>query len=177
MLGPVMLLVGVGVGVGVGMLISKPKLDDQTKQIDQLTTEMETSKAKSEETIQKADTEIARNKNELRRTKSMLTQLTAQLANAKSELKTLKSQLSDTPATSPETAEPVVVITTPGSTDKATSTTNTVDYTIEDGDSFWKIAQEQLGDGNRYKEILELNPDISENQTLVIGTIIKIPTQ
>ena len=42
----------------------------------------------------------------------------------------------------------------------------TTDYIIEDGDSFWKIAQEHLGDGNRYTEILRLNPTISEDQTL-----------
>ncbi|MDR2654763.1 MAG: LysM peptidoglycan-binding domain-containing protein [Oscillospiraceae bacterium] len=30
-------------------------------------------------------------------------------------------------------------------------------YTVQPGDSFWKIAAEQLGNGNRYKELEEFN--------------------
>ena len=30
-------------------------------------------------------------------------------------------------------------------------------YTVKAGDSFWKIAEEQLGDGSRYKELAEYN--------------------
>lgn len=167
---PVMLLAGVGIGIGVGMLISKAKIDEQKKEVDQLVTQMQTAKTESEETIQRAATEIVRIKN-------LFMQNTSQLAKANAELREIKSRNPESAARSPEATEPVVIITTPSETAGTASTTRTIDYTIEDGDSFWKIAQEQLGDGNRYKEILKLNPDISENQTLIIGTKIKIPTQ
>ena len=176
MLCPVMLLVGIAIGTGVGMLITKPEIDKQKKEVDQLVTQMQVAKADSEETIQRAATEIARNKNELKRTKDLLMQVTAQLAKANAELKAIKSPTPES-STSLGTTEPEVVITTPRDTDRTASTMLTTDYIIEDGDSFWKIAQEQLGDGNRYTEILELNPAISEDQTLNIGMKIKIPVQ
>jgi nucleoid-associated protein YgaU len=48
---------------------------------------------------------------------------------------------------------------------------------IKEGDSFWKIAASQLGSGARYKEIIELNPHISPDKPLVIGTKIRIPAK
>ena len=166
MLYPVMLLVGVGIGTGVGMLISKPRIDEKKKEIDLLVTQMQTAKTDSDKTIQL-------HKSELMRMKNMLMQTTTKLANINAELKEIENRTSESPATS----EPEVVITTPSDTNRTPSTVPTIDYTVQDGDSFWKIAQEQLGDGNRYTEILKLNPTISENQTLTIGTKIKIPTR
>lgn len=52
----------------------------------------------------------------------------------------------------------------------------TVEYTIVEGDSLWSIAKDKLGDGTRYKEILELNPDL-QIETLKIGSTIKIPAK
>lgn len=165
-----MLLLGVGIGVGVGMLISKPKIDKSQKELDQLLTQMQTSKAESEEIIQRAAAKISRNEKELVRAKNLLIRTDAELKKVRAELRKING--SATPALG--TTEPEVVITTPTAT---ASTMRTVDYTIKDGDSFWKIAQEQLGDGLRYKDILKLNSDISENQTLTVGTKIKIPAQ
>ena len=170
---PVMLLIGIAIGAGVGILISKPKIDQQKKEIDQLVTQMQTSKAESEKVIGRAAAEITRKENELARMKVLLTQTTTRLANMSAELKEVESPDSESLVTS----EPEVVITTAGDADRILSKVPTTDYIIEDGDSFWKIAQEKLGDGNRYTEILELNPTISEDQTLNIGTKIKIPAQ
>lgn len=167
---PVMLLIGVAIGTGVGILISKPKIDEQKKEIDQLVIQMKRSNTESDENIQKKDKELAR-------MKDMVMQVTAQLSTVKAELQTIKSRPPEPLLISPETSEPEVVITTAGDADRIPSTVPTIDYIIEDGDSFWKIAQEKLGDGNRYTEILELNPTISEDQTLIIGTKIKIPAQ
>ena len=50
-------------------------------------------------------------------------------------------------------------------------------YTVKPGDSLWKIAADELANGIRYKEILELNPDMNENSTLAVGTKIKIPAR
>ena len=158
---PVMLLVGVGIGTGIGMLISKPKIEEQKKQVDLLAKQMQTEKAESEEVIAKAASEIARNK-------KLLTQTMADLATANQRLKAMTSTL-------PESTEPVVVITTQNN--EVETAVSTVDYTVKEGDSFWKIAEEQLDNGDRYKEILRVNPNLTENQTLVIGTKIKIPAQ
>ncbi len=44
-----------------------------------------------------------------------------------------------------------------------------------DETSFWSLAAHTLGDGNRWKEIADLNG--MENQTLTPGTEIKIPLE
>ncbi|MHC4641082.1 MAG: LysM peptidoglycan-binding domain-containing protein [Planctomycetota bacterium] len=49
-------------------------------------------------------------------------------------------------------------------------------YTVRDGDSLWKIAANQLGDGSRYTEILTLNKDVlSDEDSLTVGVALKIP--
>lgn len=46
--------------------------------------------------------------------------------------------------------------------------------TVKPGDSFWKIAQVQLGNGARYKEIIALN-GFTETSVIHPGQVIKIP--
>ena len=46
-------------------------------------------------------------------------------------------------------------------------------YTVVSGDTLWKIAQEQLGDGRRYKEIMELNG--LKSDTIRTGAKFLIP--
>ena len=49
-------------------------------------------------------------------------------------------------------------------------------YTIKEGDSLWKIAQEIYGDGNKYKEIVEANLEVIKNEDLIYpGQTIRIP--
>jgi len=43
-------------------------------------------------------------------------------------------------------------------------------YIVKEGDSWYKIAITQLGDGNRYKELVKLN-----GKELRIGAEIRIP--
>jgi len=51
-------------------------------------------------------------------------------------------------------------------------------YTVRDGDSLWKIAADQLGDGSRYQEIAELNADVlSDEDSLTIGMTLKLPAK
>ncbi|MCE5185370.1 MAG: LysM peptidoglycan-binding domain-containing protein [Planctomycetaceae bacterium] len=50
-------------------------------------------------------------------------------------------------------------------------------YTVVQGDTLWRIAQRQLGSGSRYKEILALNPQISENRPLPVGTKLNLPAR
>ena len=51
-------------------------------------------------------------------------------------------------------------------------------YVIQEGDSLWRIAVEQLGDGTRYKELSELNADILGNEDyLAVGLSLRIPAR
>ena len=164
----VILLVGAGIGTGVGILISKPKIDKSQKELEQLMTQMQTSKDESEKTIQRASAEIVRKNNELKRVQSILMQTTQKLAEANAQLQQSQTQ---------DNEQLPAVMQTPTGTTSTAPTTASHEYTIKDGDSLWKIAQEQLGNGLRYKEILKFNPEISENQTLVVGMKIKLPAK
>lgn len=49
-------------------------------------------------------------------------------------------------------------------------------YTVQSGDSLSKIAQRTLGDGNRWREIFELNKDQIKNANLIQpGQVLKLP--
>lgn len=54
---------------------------------------------------------------------------------------------------------------------KPATTANT--YTVKKGDSLWKIAAEQLGNGTRYKEIKTINALASD--TIYAGQVLKLP--
>nr|WP_275955307.1 LysM peptidoglycan-binding domain-containing protein [Merdimmobilis hominis] len=47
-------------------------------------------------------------------------------------------------------------------------------YTVEKGDSFWKIAQEQLGDGTRYQELAAYN-GMRADDVIYPGQVLKLP--
>jgi nucleoid-associated protein YgaU len=50
-------------------------------------------------------------------------------------------------------------------------------YTVKRGDSLWKIAEERLGDGARYGEIVDLNEPVlgGHPDFLVPGTVLRVP--
>ncbi|MBN1127063.1 MAG: LysM peptidoglycan-binding domain-containing protein [Sedimentisphaerales bacterium] len=49
-------------------------------------------------------------------------------------------------------------------------------YNVRPDDTLWDIAQEKLGNGNRYKEILDLNKNkIKDPHTIPTGLILKLP--
>lgn len=51
-------------------------------------------------------------------------------------------------------------------------------YVVKEGDSLWKIAATQLGDGNRYREIVKLNSNIlSTEDDIAIGMQLKMPAK
>jgi nucleoid-associated protein YgaU len=67
------------------------------------------------------------------------------------------------PAVKPATPAPAVADTTPRPTPPAaTPPSNTPQYwyTVKDNDSLWRIAAEQLGDGNAWAAIKDLNRDV-----------------
>lgn len=61
-------------------------------------------------------------------------------------------------------------VTVKGSTGTAAATKT---YTVKSGDSLWKIAASQLGDGSRYKEIKSLNGLTSD--VIHAGQVLKLP--
>jgi nucleoid-associated protein YgaU len=51
-------------------------------------------------------------------------------------------------------------------------------HIVREGDSLWQIAAKQLGNGNRYVEIIKLNTDILEDEDNVpVGISLKIPVR
>jgi nucleoid-associated protein YgaU len=49
-------------------------------------------------------------------------------------------------------------------------------YTVQKGDTLWSIAQRFLGDGQRWREIVDLNPGL-EPAKLKVGQVILLPAK
>lgn len=47
-------------------------------------------------------------------------------------------------------------------------------YTVKSGDSFWRIAQQQLGNGSRYNEVATLN-GMTASSIIHSGDVLKLP--
>ncbi len=63
---------------------------------------------------------------------------------------------------------------------KPKTTTEIAKHTVKSGDSLWRIAQQLLGDGNRYREIIEANkgkyPSLEKNPDLIhAGWVLEVP--
>ena len=57
-------------------------------------------------------------------------------------------------------------------------TKRNIRYVVRQGDSLWRIAAAQLGDGSRYNEIAKLNADIiADEDNLVLGMRLKLPVR
>jgi LysM repeat protein len=50
------------------------------------------------------------------------------------------------------------------------------EYTVKDGDTLWGIAKRELGDGDRYEEIVRLNP-INDPDEIEPGMKLKLPNK
>ena len=155
-------LLGLGIGVGSGVLITKSKVDKNKAIIADLQSRMQKSEMISQERIQNADAKIVR--------------LNSELTQAKTELEQVKIGGGEAAITNP--AENTGVKDTAGEAMDNTQSIETRVYIVKDGDSFWEIAASQLGDANRYKEIIKLNPNVSTNdKNLAVGMKLKMPTR
>lgn len=79
---------------------------------------------------------------------------------------------------SPVAAEDLILEGTASAPANPIPTSPTIDsgktYTVKSGDSFWRIASEQLGNGMRYGEILKLN-NLKVTSIIHPGDILKLP--
>lgn len=51
-------------------------------------------------------------------------------------------------------------------------------YVVKESDSLWQIAQQQLGDGNRFSEIMQLNQSVlTDPEKLDVGMKLKLPAK
>lgn len=48
-------------------------------------------------------------------------------------------------------------------------------YTVEAGDELWSVAERELGDGVRWREIVELNPGIDDSLRIEAGQRLRLP--
>lgn len=74
--------------------------------------------------------------------------------------------------TSAEPTQP----TQPTQPEKPSQPASSDTYTVVSGDSLWKIASKQLGNGNRWTEIYDLNKDTVKSPSVIfVGQILKMP--
>ena len=60
------------------------------------------------------------------------------------------------------------------SNERSTSSKSTpTKYTVKEGDTLWNICKEQLGDGQKYKEIAELN-NIANPDVIHVGQVLRL---
>jgi len=81
------------------------------------------------------------------------------------------------PAIAPSTpkSSPAISIAPPPTAAKTSSPLHTV--TLQAGDSLWKVAQQNLGRGSRWQELLAANPGIVDPTRIAAGTEIVVPAK
>ncbi|MFD1826768.1 LysM peptidoglycan-binding domain-containing protein [Mumia zhuanghuii] len=81
------------------------------------------------------------------------------------------------PAAVETAAVPSVAAPVPAAAGTSPKERSTVDYTVKRGDSLWRIADQLLGDGARFPEIVELNHAVLNGRPdfILAGTVLKVP--
>ncbi|HPS54148.1 MAG TPA: LysM peptidoglycan-binding domain-containing protein [Sedimentisphaerales bacterium] len=83
------------------------------------------------------------------------------VVSPKTEVKPLSKESNLTAVSSKEVTKPVVSGTK---------------YVVKEGDNLWKIAHKELGDGNRFTEIIKMNQGVLKSQdSIVVGMTIMLP--
>ncbi|MHC4552457.1 MAG: LysM peptidoglycan-binding domain-containing protein [Planctomycetota bacterium] len=183
----VTLVIGLGAGFGAGYMLMMPRIKESTTEIDNLTAKLAESEAASEETLKKAGKEITVAKSQVKKSQDNAIRVNNEFIKLEAENKRLQlllKKMMDQRAASTVSSIPTApAAPAPASSAKTTETTAsapaatgpTVEYTVAEGDSLWKIAATELGNGLRYKDIIKLNPGIDEKSKLDIGMKLKLP--
>ena len=153
----VIAIVGLGAGATGGIMITNAK---SKAVIADMQAKMQQSETASQE--------------KMRNYERIVISLNNQLQQANVEIEKLKTPAPAAEETIIATAENENTAAAPAESSIPGTTTL---YTIKSGDSLWSIDQKQLGNGDRFKEILKLNPKISAKSNLTIGTQLKIPAK
>jgi nucleoid-associated protein YgaU len=185
-------IIGLGAGIGAGFLVNKPKLAKSKAAYDELQTKLQETEKSSLEKLQMAGADNAKLNTELKRINAELTRYKAEYVRATTDLTRVTTELNNLKESILPQSEVVDVdsavqassssdTASSGGTATATPAKTPVaaagEYIIKDGDNLWNIAAAQLGKGIRYKEILALNPGLSEKKELVVGSKIKLPAK
>ncbi len=149
-------IVGLGVGLALGVVITNSK---SKAAIADLQSKMQQSETASQQEISNYQSVANRLNNQLQMAKIEIEKLHSSV---------LAAQTAAAPAA--ENKKPAVA----SDADSVSGTTKL--YTVKEGDSPWKIAASQLGNGDRCKEIIKLNPNVSPDGTnLTVGMKLKLP--
>lgn len=89
----------------------------------------------------------------------------------------LEDQLILADAAAAQTAAPVPAAPPAQTAEQMQAPAGETEYVVVKGDTLWGIAKRLLGKGSRYEEILALNPHVSKDQPLAIGTKLTLPAQ
>jgi nucleoid-associated protein YgaU len=188
-------IIGLGAGIGAGFLVNKPKLAKSKAAYDELQTKLQETEKSSLEKLQMAGADNAKLNTELKRINAELTRYKAEYVRATTDLTRVTTELNNLkesilPQSEVVDVDSAVQASSSGDTSSsggtAAAATSTApktpvaasgEYIIKDGDNLWNIAAAQLGKGIRYKEILALNPGLSEKKELVVGSKIKLPAK
>ena len=84
-----------------------------------------------------------------------------------------RPSMAPAPAPSAPKSNPAASIAPPIAVDKTPSPLHTV--IVQPGDSLWKLAQQNLGRGSRWQELLVANPGIADPTHIAAGTEIVLP--
>ncbi len=64
---------------------------------------------------------------------------------------------------------------TPAAAVGASDYSKVTSYTVEKGDSMWKIASKVYGSGKQFQRIEDANKAVLKGNKLVVGTVLTIP--
>jgi nucleoid-associated protein YgaU len=80
------------------------------------------------------------------------------------------------PTPTPEAETPAVEAPAPAAEESAEAAEGGKTYTVQSGDTLWKISEEVYGNGSKYMKIFEANTDLLEHPDRIFpGQELKIP--